>query len=206
MSSSASASHSIRLSLSTSLAGALSLAALCFSGAVASASAQTVPPDHPPATVPAESERDAKTYVLESLGRHGPSHFPRVRHPEVQYEPGETLTFDRFHTLDVMYAWLRRWAERYPDLIEVYQVGTSLEGRPILQATLTNRKTGPATEKPAAFFEGAPVRCIEAVMPPVKLFGVVGGLDFLYLPPWLVAYLLIAIPFVTILKRTFRIA
>jgi len=59
---------------------------------------------------------------------------------------------------------------------------------------------------PAAFFEGAPVRCIEAVMPPVKLFGVVGGLDFLYLPPWLVAYLLIAIPFVTILKRTFRIA
>jgi uncharacterized membrane protein (DUF106 family) len=57
-----------------------------------------------------------------------------------------------------------------------------------------------------AFFEGGPVRCVEVVMAPVKLFGVVGGLDVLYLPPWLLAYLLIAIPFVTILKRVFRIA
>jgi hypothetical protein len=59
---------------------------------------------------------------------------------------------------------------------------------------------------PAAFYDDAPVRCVEVVMPPVKLFGLVGGLDFLYVPPWLVAYLLIAIPFVTVLKRTFRIA
>ncbi|UCC25457.1 MAG: hypothetical protein JSU98_17300, partial [Gemmatimonadales bacterium] len=115
---------------------------------------QTVPPDHPPATIGPESERNADIYVLESLGRHGPSHFPRVRHPEVEYEAGETLTFDRYHTVDVMYSWLERWAEWYPDLVELYQVGTSLEGRPILQVTLTNRATGPATEKPAAFFEG----------------------------------------------------
>ncbi len=132
---------------------ALVLSTLCAATAAA-ASAQTTVPDHPPATMPAESERDAKTYVLQTLGRHGPSHFPRVRHPEVEYEAGETLTFDRFHTLDVMNEWLRRWAERYPDLIEVYQVATSLEGRPIMQATLTNTATGPATDKPAAFFEG----------------------------------------------------
>jgi hypothetical protein len=111
-------------------------------------------PVHPPATMPPESERDPDTYVLIPDGRHGPSHFPRVRHPEVEYEAGDRLTWDRYHTVDVMYTWMRRWAERYPDLVEVYQVGTSYEGRPILQATLTNTATGPATDKPAAFFEG----------------------------------------------------
>ena len=116
--------------------------------------AQTIVPEHREATVPPESERDTLTYRLESLGRHGPSYFPRVRHPEAEYEAGETLTFDRYHTVDVMYTWLDRWAERYPEIVELYQVGTSLEGRPIMQVTLTNKATGPATEKPAAFFEG----------------------------------------------------
>lgn len=116
--------------------------------------AQVTPPAHEPARVGPESERDPKIYVLETMGRHGPSWFPRVRHPEVEYEAGDRLTFDRYHTVDVMYTWLRRWAERYPDIVELYQVGTSLEGRPILQVTLTNRATGPHTDKPAAFFEG----------------------------------------------------
>ncbi len=39
----------------------------------------------------------------------------------------------------------------------------------------------------------------------VRLFGVVPGVDWLLLPPWLVAYLLIAIPFVPILKAVLRI-
>jgi hypothetical protein len=116
--------------------------------------AQTRVPDHPPATVGPESERNQEVYTLQSFGRHGPSHFPRVRHPEVEYEAGDVLTWDRYHTVDVMYEWLHRWADRYPELVELYQVGTSLEGRPILQVTLTNTATGPATEKPAAFFEG----------------------------------------------------
>ena len=33
-------------------------------------------------------------------------------------------------------------------------MGESFEGRPILQITLTNKKTGKDTDKPAAFFEG----------------------------------------------------
>jgi hypothetical protein len=77
-----------------------------------------------------------------------------VQHPEVEYEAGETLTFDKFHTMDVMYEWLYRWEEQYPDLVEVYEVARSLEGRPILQATVTNKSTGPASDKPGAFFEG----------------------------------------------------
>ncbi len=86
--------------------------------------------------------------------RHGVSFFPLVHHPEVEYEAGEALTFDRYHTHEVMYAWLQRWTEIYPNLVKVEEVARSFEGRPILQVTLTNRDTGPATEKPAAYFEG----------------------------------------------------
>jgi hypothetical protein len=92
-------------------------------------------------------------FTLEGF-RHGVSFFPAVHYPEVEYEAGETLTFDRYHTLGVMYEWMHRWEERYPDLVEVYEVARSFEGRPILQATVTNKETGPATDKPAAFFEG----------------------------------------------------
>jgi hypothetical protein len=134
------------------LAGAFAM--VIAAGVAVPAHAQTTVPQHAVATIPAESERDSAMYHLEPMGRHGPSYFPRVRHPEVEYDAGATLSFDRYHTVDVMYTWLRRWAERYPGIVELYQVGTSLEGRPIMQVTLTNEATGPATEKPAAFFEG----------------------------------------------------
>ncbi|MEX1182799.1 MAG: M14 family metallopeptidase [Gemmatimonadota bacterium] len=106
-----------------------------------------------PEVVPAEARRDAAVYQLRPE-RHGISYFTRHRHPQVEYEPGETLTFDRYHTVDVMYAWLERWAARHPDIVELYEVGRSYEGRPILQMTLTNRSTGAKEEKPAAYFEG----------------------------------------------------
>ncbi|UCC47805.1 MAG: peptidase [Gemmatimonadota bacterium] len=100
-----------------------------------------------------EPRADTAWYTVKGE-RHGVSFFPRHRHPEVEYEPGERLTFDRYHTVDVIYAWLGRWADRYPNLVELYEVGSSFEGRPIMQVTLTNNETGAAVDKPAAFFEG----------------------------------------------------
>jgi hypothetical protein len=100
---------------------------------------------------PPPEDREWHTVAGE---RHGVSFFPLHRHPGVEYEVGDTLAFDRYHTAPVMDAWLRRWEERYPELVDVYEVGRSFEGRPILQATLTNEENGPATDKPAAYFEG----------------------------------------------------
>lgn len=94
-----------------------------------------------------------ETYKLPGF-RHGVSFFPQVRHPGVEYEAGSTLTFDRYHTAEVMYEWLYRWEEQYPDLVEVWEVARSFEGRPILMASITNEATGPGTDKPAAYFEG----------------------------------------------------
>ena len=98
-------------------------------------------------------ESKEKNYTL-SGARHGVSFFPKVKLKSVQYIAGDTLTFDNYHSEDVIYIWLKRWADKYPELIDLYEVGKSFEGRPILQMTLTNKKTGKDTDKPAAFFEG----------------------------------------------------
>ncbi len=86
--------------------------------------------------------------------RHGPSFFKKFEFPEVEYVPGETLNFEKYHTVDVMYHWYKKWAEQYPDIVDIYVIAESFEGRPILQMTLTNKKTGKDTDKPAAYFEG----------------------------------------------------
>ena len=105
------------------------------------------------AQMPPASNRDTSWYTVKGE-RHGISYFLEHRHPEVEYEAGEQLTFDHYHTVDVMYTWLERWAEQYPNLVELYQVGQSFEGRPIMQVTITNKETGRYVDKPAAFFEG----------------------------------------------------
>jgi hypothetical protein len=92
-------------------------------------------------------------YILSGY-RHGINFFSLTKHTHVEYEAGEILSFDKFHSADVIYFWLKRWAEKYPDLVELYEVGTSFEGRPIMQITITNKKAGKDTDKPAAFFEG----------------------------------------------------
>ncbi len=100
-----------------------------------------------------ESDRDTTWYTVKGE-RHGASFFQQQRHPQVEYEAGDVLTFDRYHTVDVMYEWLERWAEQYPDIVELYEVGRSFEGRPIMQVAITNKETGRDVDKPAAYFEG----------------------------------------------------
>ncbi|MEO9886479.1 MAG: M14 family metallopeptidase [Balneola sp.] len=100
-----------------------------------------------------ESDKDSAMYTVKGE-RHGISFFKQHRHEEVIYEAGEELTFDGYHTVDVMYVWYQKWAEMYPEIVDLYQVATSFEGRPILQMTITNKETGKDTDKPAAYFEG----------------------------------------------------
>lgn len=100
-----------------------------------------------------ESDKDTAMYTVKGE-RHGISYFKQHKHPEVIYEAGDKLTFDGYHTVDVMYAWYQKWAQMYPEIVDLYQVATSFEGRPILQMTITNKETGKDTDKPAAYFEG----------------------------------------------------
>lgn len=60
-------------------------------------------------------------------------------------------------------------------------------------------------EPPQQLFAEGPIRSIEVQLKPVKLFGVVPGVDCIALAPWLVAYLLIAIPAVMVFRRVLSI-
>ncbi len=100
-----------------------------------------------------ESDKDTLMYTVKGE-RHGISFFTQHMHPEVIYEPGEEISFDGYHTVDVMYHWYKTWAEEFPEITDLYEVTRSFEGRPILQMTITNKETGKDTDKPAAYFEG----------------------------------------------------
>ncbi|WP_026944721.1 M14 family metallopeptidase [Algoriphagus marincola] len=100
-------------------------------------------------------EKDSKgKYYTVSGERHGPSFFKKEVFPEVEYTPGDQLTFDKYHTVDVMYHWYEKWAAAFPEITDLYVIGYSFEGRPIYQMTITNKETGKDTDKPAAYFEG----------------------------------------------------
>lgn len=100
------------------------------------------------------SESDTSKLYTVAGERHGISFFPKAKNAHVQYEATPELTFDKYHSAEVIYTHMKRFAETYPDLVDLYEIAKSYEGRPIIQMTLTNKKTGKATDKPAAFFEG----------------------------------------------------
>ncbi len=64
------------------------------------------------------------------------------------------ISFDRFYRHAEISDLLKAYAEEYPDLVTVQSIGKSYEGRDIWVASLTNRKTGEADDKPAMWLDG----------------------------------------------------
>jgi len=64
------------------------------------------------------------------------------------------ISFDRFYRYDDLSALLHAYAAEYPDLVSLESIGKSYEGRDIWVATITNKKTGPAEDKPALWLDG----------------------------------------------------
>jgi hypothetical protein len=102
-------------------------------------------------TAPRDTTR--KVYVVPGE-RQGPSAFPTTNYAETRPVAAGQLDWRHYHTSAEIEMWMRKWAEQYPDLVSLYPVGESFGGRTIWQLTLTSRKTGRDTDKPAAFFEG----------------------------------------------------
>jgi len=102
-------------------------------------------PPPPPAgervlVVPGKSD-GARTFAL--------TNYPETR-PLV---PG-VMDFKHYHTSAEIEEWMHKWAAQYPDLVDLYIVGKSFGERDVWQMTITNKKTGRHTDKPAAFFDG----------------------------------------------------
>jgi hypothetical protein len=99
----------------------------------------------------------SKKVDYHSVGgyRHGPSYFKKVRYAEAQPLKKGELDFSHYHSYEEVNSFLRTWADKYPDILELCVAGKSFEGRDILQLTLTNKKTGKATDKPAMTIDAA---------------------------------------------------
>ena len=86
--------------------------------------------------------------------RSGTSAFLLTNYPEIQPLVAGQMDFKHYHTSAEIEDWMRKWAREHPDFVELVSVGKSFGGRDIWQLTLTSKKTGKDTDKPAAFFEG----------------------------------------------------
>ncbi len=93
-------------------------------------------------------QADSTLYTVKGY-RHGKSFFKRTCYQAVKPLKEEQLDFKHYHTYDEIVFFLKKWAEEYPDIIDLYVGGKSFEGRDIYQVTLTNKKTGKDTDKPA---------------------------------------------------------
>lgn len=107
---------------------------------------------------PAAQERPGgaseKMYRVGGGHRDGTSVFPRVSYAQMKSLKEGEVDFHHFHSYEEATLLLRKWAAAYPNLVELYSVGQSLEGRELWQITITNKKTGRHTDKPAFFIEG----------------------------------------------------
>jgi hypothetical protein len=86
--------------------------------------------------------------------RDGVSAFPRVDYDQLKPLKAGEVDFKHYHSYEETASLLRMWAAKYPDLVDLYSTGQSFEGREIWQITITNKKTGKDTDKPAFFLEG----------------------------------------------------
>jgi hypothetical protein len=103
-----------------------------------------------------ETEEEKKRPALHRVGgkRDGKSFFLKTDYSQIQPLKEGELDFRHYHTYDEANAFLKRWAEEYTNILELYSVGQSFEGREIWQVTLTNKETGKDYDKPAMFIEG----------------------------------------------------
>jgi hypothetical protein len=105
-------------------------------------------------SAPEPTAKKKETYRVAGGARDGVSSFDRISQAELTPEKPGVYDPRHFHTYEESTALLKAWAASHPDLVDLYSVGKSLEGRDIWQMTITNKKTGKDTDKPALFIEG----------------------------------------------------
>lgn len=101
-----------------------------------------------------KTEEEESKYWTVAGYRHGPSFFPKAFYEEIKPLEQGVLDFKHYHTNHEMIWWYKKWAQEYPDLVDLYVAAQSFGGRDIYQLTVTNKKTGKDTDKPAMFIDG----------------------------------------------------
>ncbi|CAG0992470.1 Carboxypeptidase T [Phycisphaerales bacterium] len=75
--------------------------------------------------------------------------------PAQEHIPAKVeIPFNRYYRYAEMEEWLRKIAAAYPEIVELRNIGKSLEGRDLWVAVVNNPRTGPDTSKPAMWIDG----------------------------------------------------
>ncbi len=59
-----------------------------------------------------------------------------------------------YHNTADAYRLLEAWAARYPKLTNLYSIGETLRGTPLMVLEIANTETGPASDKPGYYYDG----------------------------------------------------
>jgi hypothetical protein len=104
----------------------------------------------------AVSVQDRQAPRMHRVGgaRDGSSAFLRVDYEQVKPKNAGAIDFAHFHTYDETVGLLKGWAAKYPEIVDLYSVGRSFEGREIWQVTIATKKNLKHTDRPAFFIEG----------------------------------------------------
>ena len=105
------------------------------------------------AQVQPAGEGQAKYWTVPGY-RHGPSAFRRNFLVETTPIQEGVIDFKHYHKYTETVEFLKKWEKQYPTLVDLYVVAQSFGGIDIYQATVTNKKTGKDTDKPAMYVEG----------------------------------------------------
>jgi hypothetical protein len=100
-----------------------------------------------------QENKPSRMYTVGGT-RHGVSFFPRADYEATRPKVKGQMDFAHYHTYTEVVEFLGQWEKDYPQLVSLYSVGKTFEGRDIWQITITNKATGPDTDKPAMFLEG----------------------------------------------------
>lgn len=71
-----------------------------------------------------------------------------------QPEDPKNPNWQKFHTTADAHYLLQEWAKAYPNLTQLYSIGETLKGTPMMVLEITNKQTGRAEDKPAYYYDG----------------------------------------------------
>lgn len=71
-----------------------------------------------------------------------------------QSEDPRNPNWAKYHSTADAHALLQGWASAFPNLTELFSIGATLQGTPLMVLAITNQRTGPASDKPAYYYDG----------------------------------------------------
>lgn len=93
----------------------------------------------------------ALTFSSFDLSAQQENYFRAIGTP---HKPKVEIAWNRYYSSEGLWDWMKKIAQAHPHLAKIESIGKSVEGRDILNLTITDFSTGKDTEKPAMWIDG----------------------------------------------------